>query len=62
MFSEAQLKFCISEIGADRIIYSGDYSFLIDKDTRKFLEEASISAEDNDKIGYKNAEKFLNIK
>lgn len=62
LFSEAQLKFCISEVGADRIIYSGDYPFLIDKDTRKFLEEASISAEDKDKIGYKNAEKLLNIK
>ncbi len=59
LFSEAQLKFAISEIGADRIIYSGDYPFLIDKNTRGFLETASVSNEDKEKIAYKNAEKLL---
>lgn len=61
LFSEAQLKFAISEIGADRIIYSGDYPFLIDKNTRSFLENASISNLEKEKIGYINAEKLLNL-
>ena len=61
LFSEAQLKYVIEELGADKIIYSGDYPFLIDKGTRQFLERASISREDKEKIGYKNAEKLLSL-
>lgn len=61
LFSEAQLKYVIDELGADKIIYSADYPFLIDKNTRKFLETASISIEDKEKIGYKNAEKLLSL-
>jgi len=61
LFSEAQLKFAISELGADRIIYSGDYPFLIDKNTRGFLETASVSNEDKEKIAYRNAEKLLGL-
>ena len=61
LFSEAQLKYMIEELGADKIIYSGDYPFLIDKSTRKFLETAPISQEAKEKIGYKNAEKLLNL-
>jgi predicted TIM-barrel fold metal-dependent hydrolase len=62
LFSEAQLQFVISEVGADRIIYSGDYPFLIDKNTKGFLETASISKEDKEKIAYRNAEKLLKLK
>jgi uncharacterized protein len=61
LFSEAQLKYVIDELGADKIIYSGDFPFLIDNDTRKFLETASISEEDKKKIAYKNAEKLLSL-
>lgn len=45
LFSESQLQFAIPELGADHIIYSGDYPFLINNDTRKFLENASTSKE-----------------
>lgn len=61
LFSEAQLQFAISEVGSDRILYSGDYPFLIDKNTRGFLENASISNEDKEKIGYKNAESIFHL-
>jgi len=61
LFSEAQLKYVIEELEADKIIYSGDYPFLIDKGTRQFLERASISREDKEKIGYKNSEKLLSL-
>jgi predicted TIM-barrel fold metal-dependent hydrolase len=61
LFSNAQLKYVIDELGADKIIYSGDYPFLIDKNTRQFLETAPISQEAKEKIGYKNAEKLLHL-
>lgn len=61
LFSETHLQFAISEIGADRIIYSADYPFLIDKNTRGFLETASLSKEHKEKIAYKNAEKLLGL-
>ena len=61
LFSEAQLKYVIDELGADKIIYSGDYPFLIDKNTRRFIEAASVSREDKEKIGYKNADKLLRL-
>jgi predicted TIM-barrel fold metal-dependent hydrolase len=61
LFSEAQLQFAISELGSDHILYSGDYPFLIDKNTRGFLENASISIEDKEKIGYKNAESLFDL-
>jgi uncharacterized protein len=61
LFSQAQLKYVIDELGADKIIYSGDYPFLIDKNTGKFLETVSISREDKEKIGYKNAKKLLSL-
>jgi predicted TIM-barrel fold metal-dependent hydrolase len=61
LFSEAQLQFAISQIGSNQILYSGDYPFLIDKNTRSFLENASISNEDKEKIGYKNAESLFHL-
>ena len=61
LFSEAQLKYVIDELGADKIIYSGDYPYLIDKSTRQFLETAPISQEAKEKIGYQNAEKLLGL-
>lgn len=44
-----------------KIIYSGDYPYLIDKYTRQFLETVPISQEAKEKIGYKNAEKLLGL-
>lgn len=61
LFSENQLKYAIAEVGADNIIYSGDYPFLIDKNTKEFLETADISKRDKEKIAYKNVEKLLGL-
>jgi predicted TIM-barrel fold metal-dependent hydrolase len=61
LFSEAQLKYVIDELGDDKIIYSGDYPYLIYNSTRQFLESAPISHEAKEKIGYKNAEKLLGL-
>lgn len=61
LFSEAQLQFALSQVGSSQIIYSGDYPFLIDENTRGFLENAAISDEDKNNIGYKNAERLLGL-
>jgi len=61
IFSETQLQFAIAQIGADHIIYSGDYPYLIDKNAGAFLKNASISEEDKEKIGHLNVEKLLNL-
>ena len=60
-FSDAQLRYAIEAVGADRIIYAADYPFLIDKNTRAFLDMAPISNEDRDKVGYLNAERLLKL-
>lgn len=60
-FNENQLKYAIAEIGADRIVYSGDYPFLKDKNTRRFLQNADISVSDKKKIAYQNIEKLLKL-
>lgn len=61
IFSELQLQFAIAQMGADHIIYAGDYPYLIKKETGDFLKNASISEEDKAKIGHLNVEKLLNL-
>lgn len=60
-FNENQLIYCLNEIGADRILYAGDYPFLIDENTSNFLSKANISTSDKEKIAFKNAEKLFKI-
>jgi len=60
-FSNEQLGYIVKTLGADRIIYSADYPFLLDRDTRKFLERAPLSEEEKAKIGYLNAERLLRL-
>lgn len=48
-------------MGADHIIYAGDYPYLIKNETGYFLENASISKEDKAKIGHLTVEKLLNL-
>ncbi len=60
-FNENQLQYCVSEIGADRIIYSADYPFLKDENTKAFLDNTNISKTDKEKIAYQNAEGLLNL-
>ncbi|MBC2372719.1 amidohydrolase [Listeria booriae] len=61
LFSVPQLQFVIAEMGADHVIYSGDYPYLIDTKSREFLETAPISDEDREKIAHLNVEKLLGL-
>lgn len=61
IFSETQLQFAIAQMGADHIIYSGDYPYLLKTETGDFLKNASISEENKAKIGHLNVEKLLKL-
>jgi uncharacterized protein len=51
----------LETIGADRIMYSVDYPYVIDEHARTFLENAPISPADKEKIAHGNAEKVLKL-
>ena len=51
----------LQTIGADRVMYSVDYPYVIDEQARTFLENAPISPADKEKIAHGNAEKVLKI-
>ncbi|PAW92303.1 amidohydrolase [Mucilaginibacter sp. MD40] len=61
LFSIPQLQYAIAEIGADRILYAGDYPFLIDRNTRNFILNAPIAHPDKIKIAHTNAERLLKL-
>ncbi len=61
MLYNAPMGLCVSELGADRILWATDYPYLRPENPREYLENAPISDEDKEKIGYRNAEKLLKI-
>ncbi|GAA3524985.1 amidohydrolase family protein [Amycolatopsis ultiminotia] len=61
MFSQAQLRFCVEAVGADRILHSVDYPFLGNEGAVPFLTEADLSTEDKHRIAHGNAEKLLGV-
>lgn len=60
-FSPVSLHCAIQALGADRILFSVDYPYASTKDGVQFIETVSISAEDREKICYRNAEKLLKL-
>ena len=61
MFSQTQLNFIVAEIGADRIIHSEDFPYVIRDDVTEFLEQASLSDDQRNAIAHGNAESGLRI-
>jgi uncharacterized protein len=61
MYTIPPLLLTLETIGADRIMYSVDYPYVIDEHARTFLENAPISHADNEKIAHGNAERVLKI-
>ena len=51
MWSYPMLNHAIAEVGADRILFSIDYPFILplDGSARRFLEEAPISVADRER-------------
>lgn len=60
-FSTPTLQFCMSEIGADRILFSIDYPFESFKDACTWFDNAELNLSDARKIGKDNARKLFKL-
>ena len=61
MYSQNQLKFFLAEMGAERIIYSEDFPYVVRDNVSAFLEEAGLTEDEHSAIAYRNAEKVMRI-
>lgn len=61
IFDELQLQFAIQMLGSNRIIHAVDYPHVPNEGARSFIENASISAEDKERIAHSNVEKLLKM-
>ena len=60
-FTDPPLLLALQVMGADRIIFSVDYPYSTNKQGRIFLDNASISPADKEKISHLNAERLLRL-
>lgn len=61
MYSQNQLKFFLAEVGAERIIHSEDFPYVVRDNVSEFLEQADLTDDERDAIAYQNAEKLMRI-
>lgn len=61
MFYKAPMSLCINELGADRVLWSMDYPYMLRENTVTFLENFDISDEEKAQIAYKNAEALFKL-
>jgi 2,3-dihydroxybenzoate decarboxylase len=60
-FSTIVLQFCMSLVGADRILYSVDYPYELYSDAADWFDNADINITDKVKIGRENARKLMKL-
>ena len=60
-FSDPPLLLALQVIGVDRIIFSVDYPYSSNEQGRAFLDSASLSPADKEKISHLNAERLLKL-
>ena len=60
-FTDPPLLLALQVVGADRILFSVDYPFSANEQGRTFLDHASISPADQEKISHLNAERLLGL-
>jgi uncharacterized protein len=60
-FTDPPLLLALQTMGADRIIFSVDYPYSTNEQGRVFLDSASISPADKEKISHLNAERLLKL-
>lgn len=58
-FSTIVLQFCMSVVGADRILYSVDYPYELYSDAAEWFDNAEINTTDKVKIGRENIRKLI---
>jgi predicted TIM-barrel fold metal-dependent hydrolase len=60
-FTDPPLLLAMQVMGADRIMFSVDYPFSTNEQGRDFLDHASLSPVDKEKISHLNAERLLRL-
>jgi len=60
-FTDTLLLLALQTVGADHIIFSVDYPYSSNEQGRAFLDNASISPADKEKISHLNAEQLLRL-
>jgi uncharacterized protein len=60
-FTDPPLLLALQIMGAERIIFSVDYPFSTNEQGRAFLDRASISPAEKEKISHLNAERLLKL-
>jgi predicted TIM-barrel fold metal-dependent hydrolase len=60
-FTDPPLLLAMQVMGADRIMFSVDYPFSTNEQGRAFLDHASLSPADKEKISHLNAERLLSL-
>jgi 5-carboxyvanillate decarboxylase len=58
---EPVLRFCVEAVGADNIMFAIDYPYQQTDEAVAFLDAASISPDDKNKIFYQNAERIFGV-
>jgi predicted TIM-barrel fold metal-dependent hydrolase len=61
MLNLPHLKFTLDVLGADRIIYAVDHSYLTTQGARAFIEDAPIARSEKHKIAHGNAEQLFRL-
>ncbi len=60
-FSHPALQCALAEIGADRILFAVDWPYKSSRDGVAWINEASLSRDDKEKILHRNAERLLRL-
>lgn len=60
-FTDPPLLLAMQVMGADRILFAVDYPFSTNEQGRAFLDHASISPADKEKVSHLNAERLLRL-
>ena len=55
------LDFCIRKLGIDHILFAADYPYIPEEGGRPFIEQAPLSQEDKEKIGFGNAAALMHL-
>ena len=61
IYSQANLDYCVSVLGADRVMFSMDFPWVSTEGMDRIISSDSISEEDRKKILFKNAEKLFRL-
>ncbi|WP_230987451.1 amidohydrolase family protein [Mycolicibacter heraklionensis] len=61
MYSQNQLNFIVAELGADRIIHSEDFPYVVRDNVSTFLEQADLNDEQRHAIAHGNAERVMRL-